>query len=455
MYLAYRPIILPGKFNTGANYFTMKFHFAIILSACSLFYANSFDTFTEKFITGYHALPIPGLAMGYAEDLHEIEPQDTIKKETAFFINMRNELKSYQLSALSPGQQQDYAQIAFETSMNLERLDLESKWLAHTPAVVPDGDIAAIPNGKAWYVYLLKRWLGANVTPDEIFKFGLNEVADANRHIDMIRRQSGLDSVAFYQKINSQEFLINDPQVVQARFEQTLKVVNSRLSVLFYSHQITALKIQQGPKEVVVQTPGYYREGTFYYNLFGKPYNSRQIGWLFLHEAVPGHHYQTCIDLQEPHSNVQKLFNYIGSDEGWGAYVERYGKELGVYNTAYDELGHWEWDLVRAVRIPMDVGINYYGWTDEQALAFWKQHVRNQDAIALREIRRVRHWPVQAITYNYGAAQIAEWKSELERQLGPRFNIKDFHEWVLANISLPFALEKQGVFRAASEKYPN
>jgi uncharacterized protein (DUF885 family) len=100
----------------------------------------------------------------------------------------------------------------------------------------------------------------------------------------------------------------------------------------------------------------------------------------------------------------------------------------------------------------LDIGVNYYGWTDQQALAFWKKHVNNQDDIAMREIQRVRHWTVQSITYNYGAAQIAQWKAELQVKLGDKFNIKDFHEWVLANLSLPFAIAREGVFKGAGIK---
>jgi uncharacterized protein (DUF885 family) len=433
----------------------MKIHAALIFSVCSLFNPKpqpSFDTFTHNFVIGYQALPIPKLAQGYIDDLHEIEPKDTIKKEIIFFNSIKDQLRQYNVSTLSANQRQDYLQINFETTMNLERLELETRWLTYSPATVPDNNIAAIPDGKAWYAYLLKRWLGADVTPDEIFKFGMNEVDDANRHINLIRLQTGLDSVAFYRKINSAEFLINDPKIIQERFEQTRENIDSRLNVLFYPHQIPVVKIKQGPKELVVHTPGFYTDGTFYYNLSGKPYNSRQFGWLFLHEAIPGHHYQTSINEQEPHSSVQDLFFYVGSAEGWAAYVERYGKELGVYKTPYDELGHWEWNVVRAVRIPLDIGVNYYGWTDQQALAFWKKHVNNQDDIAMREIQRVRHWTVQSITYNYGAAQIAQWKAELQVKLGDKFNIKDFHEWVLANLSLPFAIAREGVFKGAGIK---
>ena len=434
----------------------MKILSVILMSMLPVHHAHPnarFDDFTRRFVTGYKALAIPDLEMSYVADLDDIKSKDAVEKEITFFKGIEQDLSHYRPSTLSRTEQQDYFQIKYETAMNLERLDLEEKWLAAPHTKIPDDNIAAIPNGKAWYSYLLKRWLSNDVNPDDIFRFGVNEVDDANRHIDEIRKQTGLSRSSFYQHINSPQFLIDDPQAVQNRFEQAYARVNSRLSLLFYPHPIPELQIKQGPKESVVQAPGFYRDGTFYYNLFGKPYNSRQIGWLFLHEAIPGHHYQNSIDAKEPHTEVQQLFNYTGSLEGWGAYVERYGKTLGVYQTPYDELGHWEWNLVRAVRIPLDVGINYYGWSNEQALAYWRQHVQNHDDIALREINRVRRWPAQAITYNYGAAQIAQWKTELQKRSGDKFNIKDLHEWVLAHLALPFSIAKKEVFSDAAAKH--
>ncbi|MNE57382.1 hypothetical protein D3C80_1523440 [compost metagenome] len=114
------------------------------------------------------------------------------------------------------------------------------------------------------------------------------------------------------------------------------------------------------------------------------------------------------------------------------------GKELGLYKTVYDELGKWEWDIVRSVRVPLDVGINYYGWTDEQALAFWKKHIKNQDGIAMREINRIKRWPAQVVTYKFGAGKILEWKKRMQASKGAKFNIKDFHDKILNVGSLPF-----------------
>jgi uncharacterized protein (DUF885 family) len=197
----------------------------------------------------------------------------------------------------------------------------------------------------------------------------------------------------------------------------------------------------------LAQTPGYYSDNTFYYNFFDKPYNTRQVAWLYIHEAVPGHHYQENIAEQIPQSQVQQLFHYTGFAEGWAAYTETLGNELGAYETDYDELGHLEWDLVRSVRVIIDIGLNYYGWSDEKALAKWKEYIPNQDDIAMREINRMKRWPAQVISYKYGSELILHWKKELQQKQGAAFDIKDFHDRILNHGSLPFFIVRKNVFK--------
>jgi len=116
--------------------------------------------------------------------------------------------------------------------------------------------------------------------------------------------------------------------------------------------------------------------------------------------------------------------------EGWAAYVEELGEEMGLYRTLYDLMGKHEWNLVRSVRVVLDVGLNYKGWSDEKALAFWKTNINNQEDIAMREINRMRRWPVQVITYKYGAARILEKRRAAKLKGG--FNLKDFHQEILS-----------------------
>ncbi|WP_177183760.1 DUF885 domain-containing protein [Mucilaginibacter sp. OK283] len=408
---------------------------------------EKFDAFSDRFVSGYKALNLPQLELSYVSGLEHIGTTENIQKQVAFFTWAKQGLLNYEANILTPSQKLDYNLITYETGLNLERLALEQEWIKHRPEKISAGGIITIPNGKAWYAYLLKRWVGADVTPDGVYKFGLTEVARVQRHIEIVRQQTGLSEEAFYKHLNDAVFFESDPKVVQQSFEHTKAIIYTNLPGLFNDAEPNPLKIKAGESRQLAQTPGYYDNNTFYYNLFDKPYNKRQYDWLFIHEAVPGHHYQASVESKTKTSAVQQLFYYIGFAEGWAAYTEELGKQLGVYQTPYDELGKWEWDIVRSVRVPLDVGLNYYGWTDEQALAFWKKNIRNQDDIALREIARMRRWPAQVVTYKYGALQILQWKEELQKKQGKEFNIRDFHSRVLDHGSLPLFLVKENVFR--------
>jgi uncharacterized protein (DUF885 family) len=360
-----------------------------------------------------------------------------------FFSNTKIALSAYNIQALTSEQQQDYLQIGYETDLNLQWLALEKQWLANKPDSISSKGIYTVPNGKQWYVYLLKRWLADDVTPDQVYQFGLDEVKNVRAHIDEIRRHTGLSEDAFYRHLNDPEFFTSDPQLVQHLFEAKKDTVYHNLGRVFNQHAIPPLAIKRGEAAMLAGTPGYYDNNTFYYNLFTKPYNTRQLDWLFIHEGVPGHHYQMSVDTAQKHSKVEQQFFYLCYAEGWACYTEDLGKQIGLYKTPYAELGKWEWDIVRAVRIPMDIGINYYGWSDAQALAFWKANIRGQDDIAMREIARVKRWPVQAITYNYGAVQIKKIRDELQKRQGAKFNIKNFHDRILTAGDLPWFLVRR------------
>ncbi|HEY4196573.1 MAG TPA: DUF885 domain-containing protein, partial [Mucilaginibacter sp.] len=393
------------------------------------------------------ALHLPDLELSYVSGLQHIASTDSVKRQQDFFKSIKSQLPSYKIEELTPAQKLDYGLISYETDLNLQRIALEQQWLKDRPAEISDGGIITIPNGKAWYAYLLKRWINDEVTPDQIYQFGLKEVERVKGRIEDIRKQTGLSEDEFYKHLNDPSFFIADSNEVQRSFERTKAIIYSNLPKLFNTTKIAPLKIQKGESRQLAQTPGFYNNNTFYYNLFDKPYNKRQIDWLFIHEGVPGHHYQSSIIADTKVSDVQQLFFYMGFAEGWGAYVEELGKQLGVYKTPYDELGKWEWDIVRSVRVPLDVGLNYYGWTDQQALDFWKKNIRGQDDIAMREIARMRRWPAQVVTYKYGALQVLHWKEELQKNQGKNFDIKNFHDRVLDHGSLPLFMVKENVFK--------
>lgn len=409
---------------------------------------QKFDQFTADFVNAYKALKLPDLELSYVSGFQHIQSIDSVQKQADFFNKIKSQLATYKKNELTRSQKTDYELIRYETDLNLERITLEQLWLEEKPSTIPAGGIITAPNGKAWYAYLLKRWVGDNITPDEVYQFGLGEVKRVQGHIEDVRKRAGLSEDDFYRHLNDSSFFTSDPKEVQHSFEHTKAVVYSNLHKLFSDTVIPSLKIERGESKQLAQTPGYYNGNTFYYNLFDKPYNKRQYDWLFIHEGVPGHHYQSSIAAKIKGSAVQQAFFYYGFAEGWGAYAEELGKQLGAYKTPFEELGKWEWDIVRSVRVPLDVGLNYYGWTDQQALDFWKKNIRGQDDIAMREIARIRRWPAQVVTYKYGALQIMHWKEELQKKQGSKFSIRNFHDRVLDNGAMPLFMIKENVFKA-------
>ncbi|MBB5394634.1 DUF885 domain-containing protein [Mucilaginibacter sp. AK015] len=430
----------------------MKFYSAftgMLLAFTAAAAQGDFKTFADGFVSGYNALQIPQLELSYVGQLQQIPSLTAEKKQLEFFTGVKQGLKKFDPQKLTAAQRLDYRLIKYETDLNLTRVNLELGYIHTRPAIVATTGIYNIPNGKEWYKYLIKRWVNDDITPEYVYKYGLAEVERQNKQIDAIRRETGLDEAAFYKHLNDTSFYVTGRAKIQDVFERVRAMVTKNLPRLFNNTDIPQVDIKAGDSKALVQTPGYYDNNVFYYNALNNHINKRQIDWLFLHEAVPGHHYQSSVLAQAKVSAMQNLFYYMGFAEGWGAYAEEYGAELGLYRTPYDRLGKLEWGIVRSIRLPLDVGINYYGWTDEQALNLWKKYIKGQDEIALREIQRVRRWPAQVITYKHGAAKLMEWKSELMKEQGARFDIRDFHDRVLSHGSLPFFMIRENVFAEA------
>ena len=401
---------------------------------------KSFDDIRSEYVSGIKKLNLPVLQLNFKENILADNSMELINMQLAFFKKSNEALGSVKIPGLDSNESADYDLMKYQIDFNIERLELESETYGERSSIAGAESIYEIPNGKGWYQYFLKRWLGDNVSSEEIYQLGLEEIKRSQQNIEAIRRKLGLTEDKFYEKLNDSSFFLHDEAAIKKDFEQIKETVFSNIQNIFLNYNIPVIGIKNGTNAELSQTPGYYSENVFYFNLFGKPYNKRQMDWLFIHEAVPGHHFQTSIATGVDRSEVQQLFWYPGYAEGWAAYTEEYGDELGLYKTPYEELGRWEWDIVRSVRVVLDVAINYYGWNDRQALDFWKKNIRNQDDIAMREINRIKRWPVQVITYKYGASQFLTWKKKMQLKEGVSFNIRNFHNKLLKRGGLPFVL---------------
>jgi len=393
----------------------------------------------KSFKEGFEKLNLSPNQLSYVANLQSIQSKDSVLQQETFFLKTAIYLQKINPKKLSNKDRLDFELMEYETSMNLLRIAQEKKWNDLEIQDIPNTGLFSLPKGKDLYTYFLKRWIGLEVTPDKMYKFGLSEIERVKSRMKTVQTRTKMDSLTFRKHINNPSFYYEDVEVVQEEFEKIKKIVAQKLPEYFPSLDlISDVKITRGTNKALAQVPAFYRNETFYYNFFDQLFNKRQISWIYIHEAMPGHHYQIMLENSLDRSDIQKMFQYSGYREGWAAYIEEIGYEIGAYRDIFDELGKWEWDIIRSVRVAMDVGINYYGWSDEKALKFWQQHIQELDDIGLREIARMKRWPCQVITYKYGADKILKWKEKFEKEKD--FNLKQFHQTILENGSLPFSI---------------
>lgn len=400
---------------------------------------KNWEHLTNHFIQEYQALNLTGLRIAYVDNLQNIGKPAELQKQYQVFTNILSELNQIDKEALLELEKLEFDLITYYATLNLERIALASNWHEYKHDSISTQGLASIRDGQKWYLHFLKHWIDQTVTIDELYQLGLKEIKRVHANMQQVQVASGKDLKTFQEHIDEDSFYYTDVQSVQAAFESYAKQIQPILAKAFPEiMDIPNAAIQRGNLPRLAQVPGYYSRGTFYYNYFEQPYNKRQIAWIYLHEAMPGHHYEISYRSKVSQSKVLSLFYSPSFSEGWAAYVEDLALEIGLYPTLYDELGKWEWDIIRSVRVVLDIGLNYYHWSDAKALEFWNQFIPNQEDIAHREIARMKRWPCQVITYKYGAVKLLAWKQQFEQQ--PDFDLLEFHRDILAYGPIPFSI---------------
>jgi uncharacterized protein (DUF885 family) len=288
---------------------------------------------------------------------------------------------------------------------------------------------------------------------------GHREVSRAGREIAAIRQATGMDSAAFYRHLADASFLLSDRTAVAAAFARTDSIIRQHLTAFTGPVYVAPVPAVEWPGADDRTPPARYLTGAdneygrpvFQYNFRDGQFNSRAVEWLYLHEAIPGHHLQATLAGRYPSGGLQQLFRYPGNFEGWASYVEYYGADLGLYRDPYSLLGKWEWDLVRSARLVIDAGIHYHGWNRQHALGYWRKTIPGQDGIAMREIGRVTAWPAQVLSYKAGADCIMQLRRQTEARYGTRFDAARFHRAFLSFGNRPLEVIRRH-FEAAYEK---
>lgn len=395
---------------------------------------DSFAAFRRQFIQGYAALQLPEMEYDYREYFAAIPNAAHLATQHRFFVQQRSLIQQLP----KPGAAKDrldYEHIAYEIDFHLQRLRLEEQWVAGGRKI-PQGGLSALPDHEAWYRYFIRKFTSTNTGPEQVLEFGRREVARVLGEMETIRLALGFSSEDDWARhLQSEDFYIKNKEELIERFVKTDSIVRRHLPAFIGSQAIPPVYPMEWPGANAATPPGIYlnRRNTacgkdvFQFNFYNRRYNRRAIEWLYMHEAIPGHHLQAGFRREDP---LQRLFLYPGNFEGWACYVEYLGSTLGLLQDAYADYGRLEWDLVRSARLVLDAGIHHLGWTREQALEYWKQTISGQDEIAEREITRVTNWCGQALAYKIGAETIRQMKKDWVN-LHAGAPVREFHLYYL------------------------
>ncbi|MCK7590016.1 DUF885 domain-containing protein [Subsaxibacter sp. CAU 1640] len=314
--------------------------------------------------------------------------------------------------------------------------------------------IADTPNGKEYYDHQIKLYTTTNMTADEIHQLGLNEVARILSEMEKVKEQVGYKGslVSFFDHVrNNKELMPFDTaQGVIDNFNKIHETMQPQLERLFDMKPKTPFEVRQTEAFRAASASAEYnpgsldgtRPGIFYVPIVdAKTYNIFSDESLFLHEAIPGHHYQ--ISLQQENEDLpdfRKTLWYSSYGEGWALYSESLGKELGLYSDPYQYFGMLSAEMHRAIRLVVDTGLHSKGWTREQAIKYSLENEAESEASITSEIERYMANPGQALSYKVGQLKIRELRAKAEAKLKDKFDIGKFHNQVLESGCVPLEL---------------
>ena len=325
---------------------------------------------------------------------------------------------------------------------------------------------SSLPNGEAFYEYRTRLYTTTRMTPDEIHRLGLNEVKRIRDEMQLL-----IDELEFNGSFQDfLHFLRTDPQFYyespEALFEGYLAIskrIDPELVKIFGKLPRVPYGLRPIPDNIAPDTTtAYYsgpaadgsRPGYYYVNLYRPEVRPKyEMEVLSIHEAVPGHHLQIALQQElENLPNFRKFSGFTAFTEGWGLYSESLGYEMGFYKDPYSRFGALTYDMWRAVRLVVDTGMHYKGWTRQQAIDFFRDNAAKTEQDIVNEIDRYISWPGQALAYKIGQLKILELRHKAEQALGDDFDVREFHDTLLGGGALPMEILETRMNRWLAEQ---
>ncbi|MGH8076189.1 MAG: DUF885 domain-containing protein [Lysobacter sp.] len=336
----------------------------------------------------------------------------------------------------------------------------------YLPATRESVGVDKLPNGQAWYAFNARMRTTTDMSPAQIHDIGLSEVARIHGEIGKVMTQVGFkgslqDFFTFMRtdprfNYESEDALLKHYRGLEAKINQKIPEQFSLTpKAPFEIRPVEAFRAKSAAGgEYQSPSEDGTRPGIFYVNTFDLP--TRKT-WdaedLYLHEAIPGHHFQ--IALQQELTGLPKFRRFGGETafaEGWGLYAESLGRDLGVYTDPYNYFGYLQNELWRAIRLVTDTGLHSKNWTREQVIKYMLDNSAESETQATAEAERYVAWPGQALAYKIGELKIQELRDRAEKELGNKFDVREFHAEVLKDGSVPLDVLEAKITRWIASK---
>ncbi|MBU0556875.1 MAG: DUF885 domain-containing protein [Alphaproteobacteria bacterium] len=312
----------------------------------------------------------------------------------------------------------------------------------------------SMKGGEQLYAALVKSMTTLPLKPDYIHDLGLSEVARIRSEMEQVRDEVGFKGTlgAFFAHLRDEpRFHPESREWMTQEFYRIGKVVDEIVPSQFSTLPKAKLEIRPYPEfrerfeaggSYESGTPDGSRPGVFYFNAYDLPSRSLPgMTTLYLHEGAPGHHFQ--ISLAQENESLPDFIRFGGNTayvEGWALYAETLGYDFGVFKDPYQRMGHLDDEMLRAMRLVVDTGLHTKGWSREQAIQYMLDNSSMGKTDATAEVERYIAMPAQALSYKIGSLTIQRLKKKAQDELGPRFDVKAFHDQVLMTGALPMSV---------------
>jgi uncharacterized protein (DUF885 family) len=318
-----------------------------------------------------------------------------------------------------------------------------------------------LPNGEAYYAAQIREFTTLNLSADQIHEIGLAEVAKIKARMHEVMKEVGFqgDLTAFLTFLRSDpQFYAKTPEELLMRAAWISKKFDGKAKYYFGRLPRSRFDVIPVPDDIApFYTAGRGGTGVYLVNTYNLPSRALySLPALTLHESAPGHAFQIPLaDEQEDVPEFRRKSYISAFGEGWALYAELLGEEMGIYQTPYEKFGMLSYQMWRAARLVVDTGIHAKGWTREQGLAFFRDNTALAEHEITTEVDRYISWPGQALSYYLGEMAIVEGRKKAEAALGPKFDIRYFHDTVLQLGSVPLPVLEARIDRFIAEGGPD